>query len=167
LRVALDVLELIDELDLLVSEARAVPLTEQMRVSQEELYRLLDSIRERAPEQIVRARFVVREQTELLAQAQREAERLYQRTLDEAAELTSEREIARLAQQQADDILARARWQAERRLLRADDWIESVLAGLELNLEMFLRAIRRGRESLHERSQETAIRHHVREKRAA
>jgi hypothetical protein len=38
-----------------------------------------------------------------------------------------------------------------------EDWADSMLASLEVNLDRFLTAVRRGRERLHERSQETVV----------
>jgi hypothetical protein len=38
-----------------------------------------------------------------------------------------------------------------------EDWADGMLATLETNLDKFLVAVRRGRERLHERSQETVV----------
>jgi hypothetical protein len=38
-----------------------------------------------------------------------------------------------------------------------EDWADGILATLESNLDKFLTAVRRGRERLHERSQETVV----------
>jgi hypothetical protein len=38
-----------------------------------------------------------------------------------------------------------------------EDWADSMLASLEVNLDRFLTAVRRGRERLHERSQESVV----------
>jgi hypothetical protein len=38
-----------------------------------------------------------------------------------------------------------------------EDWADSILSTLEVNLEKFLGAVKRGRERLHERSQETVV----------
>ena len=38
-----------------------------------------------------------------------------------------------------------------------EDWADSILSTLEVNLDKFLGAVRRGRERLHERSQETVV----------
>jgi hypothetical protein len=38
-----------------------------------------------------------------------------------------------------------------------EDWADSILSTLEVNLDKFLSAVRRGRERLHERSQETVV----------
>jgi hypothetical protein len=165
--VADDVLALIDELDELVHHARTVPLSEQVRLDRETLYGLLDRIRDTLPEQTKQARFLVREREEMLAEAQREAHRLRAHAHDEAAEKTSQREITRIAERQADEILANARWQAERKLQAVDDWADGILKSLERNLEQFQQAIRRGRQHLHDRSQEAATLEHNRDSRAA
>jgi len=47
-----NVLELIDELDDLVHRAKPVPLTNQVRVSREEVYAILDRMRATLPEAI-------------------------------------------------------------------------------------------------------------------
>jgi len=41
--------------------------------------------------------------------------------------------------------------------LEMEDWADNQLASLEVNLERFLTAVRRGRERLHERSQESVV----------
>jgi hypothetical protein len=41
--------------------------------------------------------------------------------------------------------------------LEMEDWADGMLATLESNLDRFLTAVRRGRERLHERSQETVV----------
>ncbi len=38
-----------------------------------------------------------------------------------------------------------------------EDWADSILSTLEVNLEKFLTAVKRGRERLHERSQESGV----------
>jgi hypothetical protein len=38
-----------------------------------------------------------------------------------------------------------------------EDWADSILSTLETNLDKFLGAVKRGRERLHERSQESVV----------
>src|SRR5215216_3045593 len=71
----MDVLVLIDKLDDLVHNAKAVPLTDQVRVDKEEIYDILDQMRATIPEEIKQARWIVKERQEMLAEAKREAER--------------------------------------------------------------------------------------------
>ena len=72
----MDVLELIDKLDELVRNAKHVPLSREVRVDKEELSDLLDEMRATIPEEIKEARWIVKERQEMLASAEREAERI-------------------------------------------------------------------------------------------
>ena len=73
---AMDVLVLIDKLDDLVHNAKAVPLTDQVRIDREEIYDILDQMRATIPEEIKQARWIVKERQEMLAEAKRECDRL-------------------------------------------------------------------------------------------
>ena len=69
----------------------------------------------------------------------------------------SQTEIVKLAERQAGDIVDDARRQARETRLEMEDWADSILSTLEVNLDKFLTAVKRGRERLHERSQETVV----------
>src|SRR5881394_290502 len=118
----MDVLVLIDKLDDLVHNAKAVPLTDQVRIDREEIYDILDQMRATIPEEIKQAR-----------------------------------EIVKLAERQAQEIVDEARRQARETRLEMEDWADSILSTLEVNLDKFLGAVKRGRERLHERSQESVV----------
>jgi hypothetical protein len=49
-------LDLVDKLDDLIHNAKAVPLTGQVRIDREEIYEILDQMRVVIPEEIKRAR---------------------------------------------------------------------------------------------------------------
>ena len=57
----MDVLVLIDKLDELVHGAKAVPLTDQVRIDREEIWEILDQMRATIPEEIKQARWIVKE----------------------------------------------------------------------------------------------------------
>jgi vacuolar-type H+-ATPase subunit H len=124
----MDVLVLIDKLDDLVHNARPVPLTDQVRVDREEIYDLLDQMRATIPEEIKQARWIVKERQEMLAEAKREAERIIKEAREEHIEdaRDTERQIR----------------------LGAEDYADEILSTLEVNLEKFLSAVRRGRSRL-------------------
>src|SRR4026208_2263823 len=65
----MDVLVLIDKLDDLVHNAKAVPLTDQVRIDREEIYDILDQMRATIPEEIKQARWIVKERQEELGGA--------------------------------------------------------------------------------------------------
>jgi len=123
----LDVLELIDKLDDLIHNARAVPLTDQVRIDREAIYDLLDQMRSTIPEEVKQARWIVKERQEMLAEAKREAERLVADARDKAAQEASEQEVVKRAEREAADILEEARQRVIIGIESADDTdIESI-----------------------------------------
>src|SRR3954447_23330089 len=163
----MDVLVLIDKLDDLVHNAKAVPLTDQVRIDREEIYDILDQMRATIPEEIKQARWIVKERQEMLAEAKREQDRLLQEAREQAGfrrgareravREASQREIVKLAERQAQEIIDEARRQSREMRLEMEDWADEMLATLETSLDKFLTAVRRGRERLHERSQESVV----------
>ena len=122
----MDVLVLIDKLDDLVHQAKAVPLTDQVRIDREEIWEILDQMRASIPEEIKQARWIVKERQEMLGEAKREAERIIQEAREIAQREASQQEIVRLAERQAQQYprigpAARARGAARRRGLRRPD----------------------------------------------
>ncbi|MEE4276439.1 MAG: ATPase [Thermoleophilia bacterium] len=149
----MDVLVLIDKLDDLVHNARTVPLTDSVMVDREEIYDLLDQMRSTIPEEIKQARWIVKERQEMLAEAKQEAERLLKEAQDRAEQLASEMEVVRLADRQAGQVLEDAREREREIRLGAEDYADEVLGNLEVNLDKFLAAVRRGRERLQGRGE--------------
>ena len=152
----MDVLALIDKLDDLVHNARAVPLTDQVRIDREAVYELLDQMRSTIPEEIKQARWIVKERQEMLAEAKREADRIVSEAKDKAERQASQQEVVKLAEKQASDLLDDARMREREVRLGAEDYADEVLGTLEVNLEKFTAAVRRGREHLQGKSKDRA-----------
>jgi len=153
----MDILVLIDKLDDLVNNAKGVPMTDQVRIDRDEIFDVLDQMRATIPEELKRARWIVKERQDMLAEANRESDRIIGEAREQAMQLASQTEIVRIAEKQAQDIVEDAKRQARETRLEMEDWADSILSTLEVNLEKFLGAVKRGRERLHERSQETVI----------
>ena len=153
----MDVLVLIDRLDDLVHNAKAVPLTDQVRIDREEIYDILDQMRAAIPEEVKQARWIVKERQEMLAEAKREADSLLAAAREQAGREASHAEIVMIAERQAQDIIDGARRTAWETKLEVDDWADGILATLDANLDRFLSAVRRGRQGLHGRSLETVV----------
>jgi uncharacterized protein YqgV (UPF0045/DUF77 family) len=152
-----DVLVLIERLDELVQKAKAVPLTGQVRLDRGELFALLDEMRATIPGEVKQARWLVKERQETLAETTREADRLVASGREQAERAGAQTEIVRLAEREADAMIADARRRANSLLSEVEEWADGTLTLLEANLDNFLAAIRRGRERLQERSQETVV----------
>src|SRR4051812_16214562 len=107
----MDVLVLIDKLDDLVHQAKAVPLTDQVRIDREEIYDILDQMRATIPQEIKQARWIVKERQEMLAEAKRETDRVLQEAREQAVREASQTEIVKLAEKQAQEIGGESRRQ--------------------------------------------------------
>src|SRR5437763_17209871 len=99
----MDVLVLIDKLDDLVHQAKAVPLTDQVRIDREEIDDILDQMRASIPEEIKQARWIVKERQEMLSEAKRQQDRRPQAAPGQAACEAAQTEIVKLAERQASD----------------------------------------------------------------
>jgi cell division septum initiation protein DivIVA len=150
----MDVLVLIDKLDDQIHNAKAVPLTDQVRVDKEEIYDILDQMRATIPDELKQARWIVKERQEMLEEAKREADRIVSEARQEQTRLLSEEELVRLAERQAEELLEDARVREREIRLGAEDYADEVLGTLESNLRRFTAAVERGRERLQTREDE-------------
>ena len=132
----MDVLVLIDKLDDLVHNAKAVPLTDTVRVDKEEIYDILDQMRATIPEEIKQARWIVKERQE---------------------QLVSQQEVTRQAERGAEDIIEDARAREREIRLGAEDYADEILNTLEVNLSKFIAAVQRGRERLQGREEPAEV----------
>src|SRR2546423_4123793 len=127
----MDVLVLIDKLDDLVHNAKAVPLTDQVRIDREEIYDILDQMRATIPEEIKQARWIVKERQEMLAEAKRECDRILGEAREQAVREASQTEIVKIAEKQAQDIIDEARPPARETPLEMAGWGGSSLSPVE------------------------------------
>ncbi|SDB99236.1 Cell division septum initiation DivIVA, interacts with FtsZ, MinD [Geodermatophilus telluris] len=155
--------EVVDELSRVIENARSVPMSGSCMVPRDHLLDLLDDLRENLPDEVHAAGAIVEQRTEILEQAQAEAEQLTGRTREEADRLvaaarrqreevlgTARRqrdEVLAQAQAEADDLLARAEAEADRLLAEARAHREAVLADAEAQQAEVLAAA----EAEHER----------------
>ena len=79
--------ETVDELTTVIENARSVPMSSSCMVPRDHLLDLLDDLRESLPEDVQAAGAIVEQRTEILQQAQAEAERLTGRTRGESEQL--------------------------------------------------------------------------------
>jgi hypothetical protein len=148
----MDLIERIDELQVLIEEAKAVPLSSSAVVNRDEVLELLAHLKEQVPEEVRQARWMARDREELIARARKEAERVIDEAQQQRDRLLSRTEIVHAAQREAERIMDEANEKATKLQLEAEDYIDQKLAGFEILLNKTLTAIGKGRESLRQRS---------------
>jgi F0F1-type ATP synthase membrane subunit b/b' len=144
----MDVLVLIDKLADLVRNAKHVPLSSEVRVDKEKLDDLLDQLRSTIPEELKQARWIVKERDQMLAAAEREAERILGEAHERQTQLVAEHHLTAQAVLVTEDTIDDARAEEREIRLGAEDYADEILGTFETNLSKFIVAIQRGRERL-------------------
>ena len=144
----MDIMALIDRIEEIVDNGRAVPLSHNKMVDPDKVYEIIDEIRAQFPDELKQARWIVKERQEMLEEAEKEANRILEEARERAHQLANEQEVVRLAEQQAADIMDRAKQQEREIRLGAEDYADEMLANLEVNLGKLLTAVQRGRDRL-------------------
>ncbi|TKJ32550.1 ATP synthase F0 subunit B [Blastococcus sp. CCUG 61487] len=134
--------ETVDELTTVIENARSVPMSGSCMVPRDHVLDLLDDLRESLPEDVQAAGAIVEQRTEILQQAQAEAERLTTRTRDDAEQLLVQ------AEHQRDELLAAARRQREELLARAQADAEQIVVDAEAEAEALVADGGRRREAM-------------------
>lgn len=140
----MDILHLIDRLEELFNESRAIPFTHNVVVDEEKMLDLIDQMRVAIPEEMKKAQQVMTQRDRILAQAQEEANRTLALAREKGEELLERDSIVQSAQsfaeQKATDIIA----EADQTKIEADQYVIETLTNLELELERYLNQVRNG-----------------------
>jgi cell division septum initiation protein DivIVA len=144
----MDLIERIEELQVLVEEAKAVPLSSSAVVNREEVLELLAQLKETVPDEIRQARWMSRDRDELLARARKEAERIIQEAQEQRDRLLSRTEIVHAAHRDAERIIDDAKERGSQVRTEAEDYVDQKLAAFEILLNKTLATVARGREQL-------------------
>lgn len=144
----MDLIERIDELQVLIEEAKSVPLSSSAVVNRDELLELLAQLKEEIPEEVRQARWMSRDRDELLARARKEAERVIQEGQEQRDRLLSRTEIVHAAEREAERITDEAKEKAARIKMEAEDYVDQKLAAFEILLNKTLATVARGRDQM-------------------
>jgi len=140
----MDILQLIDRLEELFNDARAVPFTHNVVVDEDRMLEVIDQMRIVIPDEVKKAQQVLAQRDRYLAQAQEEADRTIALARDKAEQIAAKDNIVVEAQRRAEQILAQARADAEATRRDADDYVVDTLVQLQDSLEKVLNQVRNG-----------------------
>ena len=127
----MDILQLIDRLEELFNEAKAVPFTHNVVVDEDRMLELIDQMRIAIPEEVKKAQQVMAQRDRVMAQAQEEANRTLQISRDKAEQMIQKDMIVQEAQRRADQIVAQARSEAEATRVDADNYVLDTLMQIQ------------------------------------
>jgi cell division septum initiation protein DivIVA len=127
----MDILQLIDRLEELFNEAKALPFTHNVVVDEDRMLELIDQMRIAVPEEVKKAQQVMAQRDRVMAQAQEEANRTLQLARDKADQLVQKDMIVGEAQRRAEQIVSQARGEAEATRADADNYVIDTLMQLQ------------------------------------
>lgn len=136
------ILDLLDELDQLIDDSSAIPLTGKVAIAPDDIRDIIKEIRISLPEDIQQAAWIRENAAKIEADAKSEYERLINEANEQAEYLTQNHEITVKAKSLAHNILSDADKKAKLLVLNACDSSDRVLFDLlgtvdELNMKYF------------------------------
>jgi hypothetical protein len=143
-----DVHDKLDELITIVENARAMPMSASCIINRGEVLGLLEEVRGLLPEEFRHAQMLLADRESVVDEGRREAARIVTRAEEERVALTSDTEVVAEAQRQAVKIRNEAAQEARTMRAEVDDYVDTKLANFEVVLEKTLTAVRRGRDKL-------------------
>ncbi len=144
----MDVQERLDELTVLVEDAKSMPLSASCIVNRTQVLDLIDEIRQLLPESVHRADELLADREAVVQDGRREADRILERARAEADRMVSEHEVYLAAVAEADALRQETLEDTARMRRETDDYIDGKLATFEITLHKTLQAVDRGRERL-------------------
>ncbi len=135
--------EILEMMDDLLDRAVTVPFSnKKSMVDTEKLREYIDNIRYNLPTEIKRAKEMVADRSEILTDANEQAEQIIKQAEERAKTLVSESEIVKQAQEAANDLTAQAKAMDQSIRRAMTDKLDSTLSEAERALEKALNEIR-------------------------
>ena len=132
----------------LLESSGTVPFSSSPRVNRDDLLTLIDDALEHLPEELKRARWLLKERTEFLAKAEREAEQIIEAARVQAERMVERDEVVRTARRHADALVEDAEARSRALQHEAEDYVDQRLAAFEVVLDRTMQTVKRGREQL-------------------
>jgi hypothetical protein len=146
----MDILQLIDRLEELFNDGKAIPFTHNVAVDEDRMLDIIDQMRIAIPEEVKKAQQLLSQRDRVMAQAQEEANRTLDLAREKADALVKKDPIVQEAERRADQIISNARIEAETIRQDADDYVIDSLSRLQDELERSLNQARNGIRKLEE-----------------
>ena len=144
----MDILHLIDRLEELFNESRAIPFTHNVIVDEDRMLDLIDQMRVAIPDEVKKAQQVTAQRDRILAQAQEEANRTLALAREKGDQMVERDSIVQSAQARAEQAVTQIRADAEQTRRDADKYVVDSLIGLEQELQRILNQVHNGIRAL-------------------
>lgn len=143
-----DVLELVEMLYTMVTEAWGVPLgNEKCIVERDKVLNLLDEIKAQLPAEIAEARRLVNARDEFINNAKREADSIRKAAEERARQMVDEQEIVLAAKTRSNEVLTQAEGRTRELYRVANEYVDDALRRTEEAINSALSEVRQSRSN--------------------
>ncbi len=149
----MEILGIIEQIETLISNGTRVPLTDKVVISENELLQLLDELHSVLPDELEQANWIVRERDKVIKDAEKEAEKLKEEAKAHVEKMVDEDEITRLANEQADEIVAQAKRVAKEIRQGANEYADGLLLKSQEQMEAVTEALKNARREIESKQQ--------------
>ncbi len=145
----MDILHLIDHLEELFNESRALPFTHNVIVDEDRMLDIIDQMRIAIPEEVKKAQQLLNQTERILAKAEEKANRTTALAEEKAVEMTAQDVVTQEAQRRVEHVLNQARADAKATRADADSYVIETLSRVEGELSRLLNQVHNGIQALH------------------
>jgi len=149
----MDVDQKLEELSVLVEEAKAVPLSASCMFNRAVVLDHIHDIRDALPSSLSDADELLAEREAVVAEGRREADRLIAQAREEQLRMLSQHEVYLVAVAESEALRAETFDEVTRMRRETDDYIDARLATFEITLHKTLSAVERGRDKLRDQAE--------------
>lgn len=142
----MNVIDIVDKIEEFLEKCKRIPFSSNIIVNENEIFDLLDELRNVLPEEFKQSRWIMKERENMIEEAKRYSEKIVSEAKEKAQELISKTEILKNATRQSEEIMSAAEAKARTIRLEAEDYADEKLANLEVVLHKLITAIEKGRE---------------------
>jgi F0F1-type ATP synthase membrane subunit b/b' len=141
-----EVLELIEMLYTMVSEAWGVPLgNDKCIIERDKALNLLDELKAQLPAELAEAKRLVSARDEFISNAKREADAIRRSAEDQARRLVEEQEIVRIAKSRSNELVSTAENKSRELRRVANEYVDDALRRTEEAVSAALDEVRQSR----------------------
>lgn len=144
----MDILELISELEEKIDSSLEIPLIKKAFVNKEELMNLVGDISLQLPDEVRMAKSIAEDRTRILADAQKQADLIIKNAEQKIISMVDEHEITKRANEQANEIIAKAQKNARDIRIGTLEYSDNLLSQLDNTLKAMGESVNKSRTDL-------------------
>ncbi|NLT12139.1 MAG: hypothetical protein GXY06_06985 [Clostridiaceae bacterium] len=143
-----DIIDLLDQLQSTVSEAKGLPFSDNCIVDRQDVLYWINQIRDALPEEVRQARWIVEQNRQVVASARQKAESILRESEQQSAMMIDEHEITLQARAVADKMIEEANQTSWEMRVASTEYARQRLSEIENHLTEMLVKVQKNKKEL-------------------